>query len=160
MIFTTHSTLIGNDYDKDGNLWTLEHIFCMLWRKSGDAPNFIKKSPSAWWTFLSAPVLGIYFVAFSIIKSVVEIGIILPPIWTWMVSLKMAFTIPFNEMVELTEIFFDSDWFATRSTPFEIGKSKGARIKNKATLIYSEKYSNILLWLRIFLKKSVMFRSG
>ncbi len=24
----------------------------------------------------------------------------------------MAFTIPFNEIVELTEIFFASDWFA------------------------------------------------
>jgi hypothetical protein len=55
----------------------------------------------------------------------------------------MAFTIPFKEMVELTEIFFDSDWLATRSTPFEIGRNIKVIAKNlnkEDTFNYSEKY--------------------
>jgi len=50
-----------------------------------------------------------YLDGLSTRKSEAGIGIIFPPIWTCTVSLKMAFTIPFKEIVELTEIFFDSD---------------------------------------------------
>jgi hypothetical protein len=33
----------------------------------------------------------------------------------------MAFTMPFNEIVELTEIFFDSGWFAKLINTFQNG---------------------------------------
>lgn len=49
----------------------------------------------------------------------------------------MAFTIPFKEMVELTEIFFDSDWFATISTPFKMLETKNNK-SIQVTLNYSE----------------------
>ena len=75
----------------------------------------------------------------------------------------MAFTIPFKEMVELTEIFFDSDWLATGSTPFEIGRNikvRAKKINKDNTLNYSEKFYKLLLMARIFLKKSAMLRSS
>jgi hypothetical protein len=41
----------------------------------------------------------------------------------------MAFTIPFKEIVELTEIFFDSDWFTTLLNTFQ--KLMNLLYKNK-----------------------------
>lgn len=59
----------------------------------------------------------------------------------------MALTIPFNEIVEFTDIFLDSDWFAKLINTFQLFVKLYGFLENQKidTLNYSHKNGKFLL---------------